>query len=183
MTASMFHVTNLTPPRSDNPLYARALKSTKNYKLRVMKGVPTSHRDLAAARVQDMDTLIIMPKHTVDPAEADSSVLATVLQTDAICSEANGGGGKKRKKGGKHLDGPRIVAMLNTDTARVILERICEAEEVLLGGDYRPDVVMADDIIGGALLQVAANPKLAGLFDALLETEGHEVGLYKLNPV
>ena len=39
----------------------------------------------------------------------------------------------------------------------------------------RPDVIMSNNIIGGALLQVAANPKLAGLFDTLLETEGHEV--------
>ena len=45
-------------------------------------------------------------------------------------------------------------------------------------GDTLPDVIMADDLVGGALLQVAANPRLAGLFDALLATdEGHEMYL------
>ena len=37
-----------------------------------------------------------------------------------------------------------------------------------------PDVIMSDDLIGGVLLQVSANPRLASLFDALLATEGHE---------
>lgn len=160
----------------------RSLRSTKNCKLKVMKGVPTSHRDLVAAKVQDMDTIIIMPKHTVDPAEADSSVLATVLQTDAICNETNvwgdqlgkvKGKGRMRGKGGKRLKAPHVVAMLNTDSARAVLERMTMTGAS--AGDYRPDIVMSDDIIGGALLQVAANPKLAGLFDALLETEGREV--------
>ena len=50
--------------------------------------------------------------------------------------------------------------MLNTDSARTILERMTMSGAA--AGDYRPDIIMADDIIGGALLQVAANPKLAG---------------------
>ena len=81
--------TEMAPPGSTLTILAeeipaddmRALKSTKNCKLIVMKGVPTSHRDLAAAGVQNMNTIIIMPDHKMDPAEADSSVLATVLQT------------------------------------------------------------------------------------------------------
>ena len=53
--------------------------------------------------------------------------------------------------------------MLNTDSARTILERMTMTGAAAAGGgDYRPDIIMADDIIGGALLQVAANPKLAG---------------------
>ena len=50
--------------------------------------------------------------------------------------------------------------MLNTDSARTILERMTMSGAA--AGDYRPDIIMADNIIGGALLQVAANPKLAG---------------------
>ena len=40
----------------------------------------------------------------------------------------------------------------------------------------RDSIIMSNNIIGGALLQVSANPKLAGLFDTLLGTEGHEAG-------
>ena len=156
-----------------------ALKSTKNCKVEVLSGVPTSHRDLTAARVQDMDTVVIMPRRVVDPAEADSSVLATVLQIDAICAEANGGKWSKAKSQATHEDCvkmPHIVATLNTDSARDILERLC-SPDVSASNRPAPDIIMSDDIVGGALLQVAANPKLAGLFDALLETEGHEVYL------
>jgi ion channel POLLUX/CASTOR len=37
------------------------------------------------------------------------------------------------------------------------------------------DVVLRDNLISGALLQVSANTKLAGLFDFLLEKDGKEL--------
>lgn len=179
-------VTELAPPGSAVTILAesippddmRALKSTANCKLTVMKGVPTSHRDLAAANVADMETIIIMPRHTADPAEADSSVLATVLHTDAICNEKNGRNDEAERgavpgKDGTRVRAPHVVTMLNTDSARAVLERMMTSGAS--AGDCPPDVVMPDDIIGGALLQIAANPKLAGLFDALFDTDGREV--------
>ena len=146
------------------PVGMRALRSTGKCKMKVIKGVPTSHRDLAAARVQDMDTIIVMPSHGSDElAGADSSVLATVLQTDAICTEV-----AAHKRGRGVTRAPHIVAKLNTESAREVLERLSV-------GGRAPDVIMSDDMVAGVLLQVSANPKLARLFGDMLETEGHEV--------
>lgn len=138
------------------------LKSTKKCKLRVLQGLPTSYDDLLRAKVQEMDAVVIMPDHAQGKAEEDASVLATMLQTHAICVDAAPG-----------LGNPHIVATLNTDSARSIVELMGK----IGAGDTVPDVIMSDDLVGGALLQVAANPKLAGLFDALLATDGHEIYL------
>jgi Trk K+ transport system NAD-binding subunit len=138
------------------------LKSTKKCKLRVLQGLPTSYDDLLRAKVQEMDAVVIMPDHAQGKAEEDASVLATMLQTHAICVDAAPG-----------LGDPHIVATLNTDSARSIVELMGK----IGAGDTVPDVIMSDDLVGGALLQVAANPKLAGLFDALLATDGHEIYL------
>ena len=62
-----------------------------------------------------------------------------------------------------------MVATLNTETARSIVQVMGQVGSA----DAPPDVIMSDEIVGGALLQVAANPRLAGLFDALLATDGH----------
>ena len=138
------------------------LQSTRKCKLRLLRGVPTSYADLERAKVHEMDAVIVMPDHGQGKAEEDASVLATMLQTHAVCSDAAPGTGE-----------PHVVATLNTESARSIVELMGKVG----AGDTLPDVIMADDLVGGALLQVAANPRLAGLFDALLATEGHEMYL------
>ena len=143
-----------------------SLKSTKNCKLRVVRGVPTAYVDLDRAKVHSMDAVVIMPDHSQGKAEEDASVLATILQTRAACADFAASRNISPRE-------PHVVATLNTETARSIVE--------LMGrvgcGDAPPDVIMSDEIVGGALLQVAANPRLAGLFDALLATDGHEMYL------
>jgi hypothetical protein len=144
-----------------------ALKSTKNCKLRVVRGVPTAYVDLERAKVHSMDAVVIMPDHSQGKAEEDASVLATILQTRAVCADFADAKGLRRARE------PHVVATLNTETARSIVQLMGRVGN----GDNAPDVIMSDEIVGGALLQVAANPRLAGLFDALLATDGHEMYL------
>jgi len=139
------------------------LRSTSKCKLRLLHGVPTSYVDLERAKVQEMDAVIVMPDHAQGKAEEDASVLATMLQTHAICADAAPGLGE-----------PHVVATLNTESAKSIVQLMGKVG----AGDTSPDIIMSDDLVGGALLQVAANPRLAGLFDALLATdEGDEMYL------
>jgi hypothetical protein len=142
------------------------LRSTRNCKLRIVQGVPTAYTDLQKVKVHDMDAVIIMPDHSRGKAEGDASALATILQIRAVCCDFSAA------RGGARRD-PHVVATLNTETARSIVELM----GAVGNGDSSPDVIMSDEIVGGALLQVAANPRLAGLFDALLATEGHEMYL------
>ena len=64
------------------------------------------------------------------------------------------------------------VATLNTDSARTIAELMGTVDTSHAG--EIPDVIMSDDLIGGVLLQVSANPSARVLRRALLATEGHE---------
>ena len=144
-----------------------SLKSTKNCKLRFVRGVPTAYVDLERAKVHSMDAVVIMPDHSQGKAEEDASVLATILQTRAVCADFADAKGLRRARE------PHVVATLNTETARSIVQLMGQVGN----GDAPPDVIMSDEIVGGALLQVAANPRLAGLFDALLATDGHEMYL------
>ena len=154
---------------SDDGFGGVSLKSTKNCKLRVVRGVPTAYTDLERAKVHEMDAVIIMPDHAQGKAEEDASVLATILQTRAVCGDY-----AEKEKLAKVRE-PHVVATLNTDSARSIVELMGQVSQN--DSPVTPDVIMSDEIVGGALLQVAANPKLAGLFDALLATEGHEMYL------
>lgn len=148
---------------------ASTLRSSKNCKLRVVKGTPTAYADLEKARVFEMDAVIVMPdfSQAKSKSEEDAGVLATILQTRAVCFDH-----AELKKLAKPKQ-PHVVATLNTESARSIVELMGRVGET----EVSPDVIMSDEIVGGALLQVAANPKLAGLFDALLATEGHEMYL------
>ena len=152
---------------SDHPgLGSARLESSRNCKVRVVRGVPTAYVDLERAKVHSMDTVVIMPDHSQGKAEEDASVLATILQTRAACADFAASRGVRARE-------PHVVATLNTETARSVVELMGRVG----GGGAPPDVIMSDEIVGGALLQVAANPRLAGLFDALLATDGHEVYL------
>ena len=146
---------------------AQKLKSSRNCKLRFVRGVPTAYVDLERAKVHAMDAVVIMPDHSQGKAEEDASVLATILQTRAACADFAAARDLRRARE------PHVVATLNTETARSIVQVMGQVGSA----DAPPDVIMSDEIVGGALLQVAANPRLAGLFDALLATDGHEVYL------
>ena len=146
---------------------AQKLKSSRNCKLRFVRGVPTAYVDLERAKVHAMDAVVIMPDHSQGKAEEDASVLATILQTRAACADFAAARDLRRARE------PHVVATLNTETARSIVQVMGRVG----GADAPPDVIMADEIVGVALLQVAANPRLAGLFDALLATDGHEMYL------
>ena len=87
------------------------LRSTSKCKLRLLHGVPTSYVDLERAKVQEMDAVIVMPDHAQGKAEEDASVLATMLQTHAICADAAPGLGE-----------PHVVATLNTESAKSIVQ-------------------------------------------------------------
>ena len=114
-----------------------------------------------------MDAVVIMPDHSQGKAEEDASVLATILQARAACADFAAARDLRRARE------PHVVATLNTETARSIVQVMGQVGSA----DAPPDVIMSDEIVGGALLQVAANPRLAGLFDALLATDGHEMYL------
>ena len=146
---------------------AQKLKSSRNCKLRFVRGVPTAYADLERAKVHAMDAVVIMPDHSQGKAEEDASVLATILQTRAACADFAAARDLRRARE------PHVVATLNTETARSIVQVMGQVGNA----DAPPDVIMSDEIVGGALLQVAANPRLAGLFDALLATDGHEMYL------
>ena len=146
---------------------AQKLKSSRNCKLRFVRGVPTAYVDLERAKVHAMDAVVIMPDHSQGKAEEDASVLATILQTRAACADFAAARDLRRARE------PHVVATLNTETARSIVQVMGRVGSA----DAPPDVIMSDEIVGGALLQVAANPRLAGLFDALLATDGHEMYL------
>jgi hypothetical protein len=146
------------------------LRSTPNCKLRVVKGVPSSHEHLRSVPVYAQDSVVIMPGRDLgSKAEEDATVLATILQTYANCELRRSGAADPSELAYKN---PHIVATLNTDSARSIVELMGTVDT--RHSNEIPDVIMSDDLIGGALLQVAANPKMASLFDALLATEGHE---------
>ena len=146
------------------------LRSTPNCKLRVVKGVPSSHEHLRSVPVYAQDSVVIMPGRDLgSKAEEDATVLATILQTYANCELRRSGAADPSELAYKN---PHIVATLNTDSARSIVELMGTVDT--RHSNEIPDVIMSDDPIGGALLQVAANPKMASLFDALLATEGHE---------
>ena len=66
---------------------AQKLKSSRNCKLRFVRGVPTAYVDLERAKVHAMDAVVIMPDHSQGKAEEDASVLATILQTRAACAD------------------------------------------------------------------------------------------------
>jgi hypothetical protein len=69
---------------------------------------------------------------------------------------------------------PRLVATMKTSSGEHTLRRIYES----IGHDLDLDLVMSNDLIGGALAQGAACSHLATLFDALLiDDETYEVYL------
>ena len=63
---------------------AQKLKSSRNCKLRFVRGVPTAYVDLERAKVHAMDAVVIMPDHSQGKAEEDASVLATILRTRGV---------------------------------------------------------------------------------------------------
>ena len=145
-------------------------RSTPNCKLRVIKGVPSSHEHLKSVPVSAQDSVVIMPaKDLGSKAEEDATVLATILQTYANCELRRS---RAPDPSSPEYRNPHVVAALNTDSARSIAELMGTVDTAHVA--EIPDVIMSDDLIGGVLLQVSANPRLASLFDALLATEGHE---------
>ena len=60
---------------------ASTLRSSKNCKLRVVKGTPTAYADLEKARVFEMDAVIVMPdfSQAKSKSEEDAGVLATYV--------------------------------------------------------------------------------------------------------
>jgi hypothetical protein len=76
----------------------------------------------------------------------------SILQTRAVCFDH-----AELKKLAKPKQ-PHVVATLNTESARSIVELMGRVGET----EVSPDVIMSDEIVGGALLQVrVAFPKSA----------------------
>ena len=102
------------------------------------------------------EAVLIMPPSHENESSRDSHALATIMQIAHLASNENTG------------RAPHIVTELSNEVSKSVAEDV-------YGNVGTIDVILHDNLVGGALLQVSANLKLAGLFDFLLEKEGKEL--------
>ena len=113
-------------------------------------------------RVHEAGAVLIMPPTDSDDATQDSHALSSIMQVAYLSKRADTG------------HAPHIVSELSSEVAKRVAED-------MYAGIGTVDVILHDNLIGGALLQVSANTKLAGLFDYLLEKQGKELYMRMYN--
>ena len=113
-------------------------------------------------RVHEAGAVLIMPPTGSDDATQDSHALSSIMQVAYLSKRADTG------------HAPHIVSELSSEVAKRVAED-------MYAGIGTVDVILHDNLIGGALLQVSANTKLAGLFDYLLEKQGKELYMRMYN--
>ena len=111
---------------------------------------------LEQQKVHEADAILIMPKLEQSDSTQDSHVLATLMQVAHLVKTSN------------HGHAPHIVTELSSEVSKQVAEDVYSEIGTV-------DIILHDNLIGGALLQVSANLKLAGLFEFLLEKEGREL--------
>lgn len=111
---------------------------------------------LEQQKVHEVDAMLIMPKIEQSESTQDSHVLATLMQIAHLVKTSN------------QEHAPHIVTELSSEVSKQVAEDVYSEIGTI-------DIILHDNLIGGALLQVSANLKLAGLFEFLLEKEGREL--------
>ena len=141
---------------SDRDIDKSAIKGSKNCSVRLEHLDAMKRLSLERARVHNADAVLIMPPSNENESSRDSQALATIMQIAHLASNSNTG------------RAPHIVTELSNEVSKSVAEDV-------YGNVGTIDVILRDNLIGGALLQVSANLKLAGLFDFLLEKDGKEL--------
>jgi hypothetical protein len=117
---------------------------------------------LEKLNVHEAQAVLIMPPTNCSDATQDSHALSSIMQVAHLSKQADTG------------HAPHIVAELSSEVAKTVAEDMYFDVGTV-------DIILHDNLIGGALLQVSANTKLAGLFDFLLEKEGKELYMRTYN--
>ncbi len=141
---------------SDRDIHKSAMKGSKNCSVRLERLDAMKRSSLERARVHQAEAVLIMPPSHENESSRDSHALATIMQIAHLASNENTG------------RAPHIVTELSNEVSKSVAEDV-------YGNVGTIDVILHDNLVGGALLQVSANLKLAGLFDFLLEKEGKEL--------
>jgi hypothetical protein len=140
---------------SNADIPSRELKGNQCCAVKHIKADAMERATLEKLKIQEAGSVLIMPPD--GPNDPTSSyALASVMQIAHLAKNANTG------------HAPHIVAELDEEVTKRVAEDIYANIGTL-------DIILHDNLIGGALLQVSANPKLAGLFDFLLEKDGKEL--------
>ncbi|KAG2423273.1 hypothetical protein HXX76_015422 [Chlamydomonas incerta] len=170
-------------------------------RLSTVPGDPRTRAALSAAGVQGADAVILTGLDGVSSDQADAQALATLLQLQALMPHRHqlhhhfhlplGGGGGADGAGGQGGQNAGAVRPLNvvcgvTDPrTREIMQSLVRVQGGGGGGGGgggaaagRPlslDIINADEMLAGVLTQVAAEPRLSGVFHELSSAEGVEV--------
>jgi hypothetical protein len=151
----------LAPPGSKITIVSRLdidskyLKGNQCCAIKHIKMDALKRATLEDVRVHEADAVLIMPPDSEgDPSS--SYALSSIMQIAHLAKKADTG------------YAPHIVTELDCEVSKQVAEDIYSQIGTL-------DVILHDNLIGGALLQVSSNLKLAGLFDFLLEKDGKEL--------
>ena len=152
----------LAPPGSSVTIIAnddidkKEMKGSKYCSVKHVKMDAKKMATLKSQRVHEADSILIMPTSEDSDATQDSHVLATVMQIAHLVTNST------------TPYAPHLVTELSCEVAKQVAEDVYR-------GIGTVDIILHDNLIGGTLLQVSANLKLAGMFDFLLEKEGKEL--------
>jgi len=156
-------ILELAPPGSSVTIISHdnvpkeSLKGNQNCTVELIREDARKRSSMIKAKVADAEAVVIMSPSDGGTKQSDSFSLSSVMQVAYLTKTANG-----------TSSSPHIVVELSDEVAKQVAESVYEGIGTI-------DVVLRDNLIGGALLQVSANTKLAGLFDFLLEKDGKEL--------
>ena len=155
-------ILNLAPPGSqvtiisDDDIPKQNLVGNQHCKIKHIREDARKRSSMQKAQIAQAEAVVIMSPSDNGAKQSDSYSLSSIMQVAYLVKTAD-------------LDHtPHIVVELSDEVARQVAEAVYEGIGTI-------DVVLRDNLISGALLQVSANTKLAGLFDFLLEKDGKEL--------
>jgi len=141
---------------SEGDVPKQSLVGNQHCKIKHIREDARKRSSMEKAQIAGAEAVVIMSPSDSGAKQSDSYSLSSIMQVAYLV------------KGADLKQTPHIVVELSDEVAQQVAEAVYEGIGTI-------DVVLRDNLISGALLQVSANTKLAGLFDFLLEKDGKEL--------
>ena len=141
---------------SEDDVPRQSLVGNQHCRIKHIREDARKRSSMERAQIAGAEAVVIMSPSDSDAKQSDSYSLSSIMQVAYLVKNADL----------NHT--PHIVVELSDEVAQQVAEAVYDGIGTI-------DVVLRDNLISGALLQVSANTKLAGLFDFLLEKDGKEL--------